>query len=170
MDRATTHERFWPPRESSDGGRTWSEKDEIVLNAEGGFNIMSVSLLRLKTGDLALFYLRKNSLEDCRPVMRVSKDEARSWSAPIGCIRDEVGYYVLNNSRVIQLASGRLVMPTALHRFEAGRIEPGKVVVYVSDDAARSGGAAQPFSRRTRMPRESISWNLVSLRFRPIGS
>ena len=55
-------------RESSDGGRTWSDKDKIVVSNEGGFNVMSVSLLRLKSGEIALFYLRKNSLQDCRPV------------------------------------------------------------------------------------------------------
>lgn len=125
-------------RQSLDDGKTWSDKDEIIVSAEGGFNVMSVSLLRLKGGEIALFYLRKNSLDDCRPIMRISKDEAKTWSAPTECITDQVGYYVLNNSRVIQLASGRLVMPTALHRYENGRIQPGTIVVYLSDDAGKS--------------------------------
>lgn len=124
-------------RESIDGGKTWSEKDEIVVRPEGGFNVMSVSLLRLNTRQIALFYLRKNSLDDCRPIMRISNDEARTWGAPVECITDHVGYYVLNNSRVIQLSSRRLVMPTALHRYENGRLQPGAIVVYLSDD---SGG------------------------------
>src|SRR6478609_5909518 len=57
---------FLASRESSDGGKTWTAKDRVVVANEGGFNVMSVSLLRLKSGEIALFYLRKNSLEDCR--------------------------------------------------------------------------------------------------------
>lgn len=125
-------------RESSDGGRTWTTDDKVVVPNEGGFNVMSVSLLRLQSGEIALFYLRKNSLRDCRPVLRLSRDEGETWSGPAECITDEVGYYVLNNSRVIQLLGGRLVMPTALHDFVAGRLQPGKIVVYLSDDAGKN--------------------------------
>ena len=32
-------------------------------------NVMSVSLLRLKSGAIAMFYLVKDSLTDCRPMM-----------------------------------------------------------------------------------------------------
>ena len=71
-------------RISSDGGKTWSE-DEIVVPHEGGRNVMSVSLLRLQDGRIALFYLRKNSLTDCRPLMRTSTDEGQSWSEPTAC-------------------------------------------------------------------------------------
>jgi hypothetical protein len=40
----------------------------------------------------------------------------------------------LNNNRVVQLAGGRLVMPTALHDFTGGRLQPGAIVTYLSDD------------------------------------
>lgn len=125
-------------RESRDGGVTWSDEDKVVVPNEGGFNVMSVSLLRLHSGEVALFYLRKNSLQDCRPLMRTSEDEAKTWSEPIECITDEVGYYVMNNSRVSQLASGRLILPTALHDFEHSRLMPGRIVVYLSDDRGKS--------------------------------
>jgi sialidase-1 len=125
-------------RESSDSGKHWTDKDQIVLPNEGGFNVMSVSLLRLNSGQIALFYLRKNSLRDCRPVMRLSSNEAKTWGDPTECITDSVGYYVLNNSRVIQLASGRLVMPTAWHEVEAKRLGPGKIVVYLSDNGGHT--------------------------------
>ena len=75
----------------------------VVVENEGGMNVMSVSLLRLQNGEIALFYLRKNSTEDCIPMMRISKDEARTWSDPIPCITDRKGYFVLNNDRVVQL-------------------------------------------------------------------
>ena len=68
--------------ESRDQGRTWSAP-RVVIENEGGANVMSVSLLRLASGKLALFYLRKNSWLDCRPWMRTSADEGRTWSEPV---------------------------------------------------------------------------------------
>src|SRR5690606_37991860 len=101
-------------RISHDRGKTGSSEDRVVVRDEGEMNTMSVSLLRLASGKIALFYLRKNSLGDCRPHLRISNDEGESWSEPVVCINVQVGYYVLNNNRVIQLASGRLLMPVAL--------------------------------------------------------
>jgi sialidase-1 len=129
---------FLAARESLDDGRTWSPRDRIVVTNEGGMNVMSVSLLRLASGEIALFYLRKNSSQDCRPMLRLSPDEGATWSAPKECITDEIGYYVLNNNRVIQLKSGRLVMPTARHEFIGGKLQPGKIMVYLSDDQGQT--------------------------------
>ncbi|MGI6609411.1 MAG: sialidase family protein [Limnochordia bacterium] len=127
-------------RYSSDGGRTWSAEDRLIVENEGGMNVMSVSLLRLQGGEIALFYLRKNSEKDCRPVMRLSTDEGETWGPPMMCITDEIGYYVLNNDRVIQLKSGRLVAPVCLHTVkdspEMDRL--GTVMCYLSDDSGRS--------------------------------
>ena len=122
-------------RYSRDNGTTWSGKDEIIVRNEGAMNVMSVSLLRLKSGEIALFYLVKNSLSDCRPVMRRSFDEGRTWSEPKVCITDEIAYYVLNNDRVIQLRDGRLLFAVAKHSFPDGRFdESGVVLTYSSDD------------------------------------
>ena len=123
-------------RYSDDKGKTWSKEDFTVLENEGRMNIMSVSLLRLQNGNIALFYLRKNSTTDCIPMMRISTDEAKTWSAPIVCITDQKGYFVLNNNRVIQLKKGRLLMAVSLHqtpeddKFSA----KGKLFSYYSDD------------------------------------
>ena len=100
---------------SDDGGRTWSREPRTVVENPPGANVMSVSLLRLRSGPIALFYLAKNSLLDCRPVMRLSTDEAETWSEPRH-VGDAPGYFVLNNDRVIQLQGGRLVVPLAFHR------------------------------------------------------
>ena len=100
---------------SDDGGRTWSREPRTVVENPPGANVMSVSLLRLRNGPIALFYLAKNSLLDCRPVMRTSTDEAQTWSEPQH-VGDAPGYFVLNNDRVIQLQGGRLVVPVAFHR------------------------------------------------------
>jgi hypothetical protein len=137
-DHGTAH---LAQRISTDGGFTWTDEDEVVVPNEGGFNVMSVSLLRLQNGSIALFYMVKNSLEDCRPVMRVSRDEAKTWSDPVGIIPDaEVGYHVLNNDRVVQLADGRLICPVALHN-RPSYIEPdwsGILLCYFSDDSGQT--------------------------------
>ena len=127
-------------RQSDDGGRSWTTKDRIVLESDAGKNIMSVSLLRMTDGRIAMFYLRKESLKDCRPWVRFSHDEAATWSEPQQIIPDEeVGYYVLNNDRVIQLDSGRLLVPVAKHMTPNGEADwTGKVLCYLSDDDGRT--------------------------------
>jgi len=124
-------------RYSSDGGLTWTKEDVVILPQGGAFNDMSVSLLRLHNGNIALFYARKNSMFDCRPVMRISTDEGQSWGDPIECISDEIGYYVLNNDRVIQLRDGRLIMAVSLHNLKS-YAKPnwkGHIMCYLSDDS-----------------------------------
>jgi sialidase-1 len=127
-------------RYSDDGGLTWTKEDVTILPNEGGYNIMSVSLLRLQDRRLALFYLRKNSLVDCRPQLRISADEGKSWSDPTEVITEPVGYYVMNNDRAIQTRTGRLVCPVALHNAPdyAKPDWDGKLMCYLSDDGGRS--------------------------------
>lgn len=126
-------------RYSSDNGETWTTSDEIIVKNHGGMNVMSVSLLRLQSGEIALFYLRKDSTRDCRPVMRRSFDEGRTWSEPVECITDEIGYYVLNNDRVIQLKSGRLLFAVSNHTASDGKFTHDSVVVtYYSDDNGKT--------------------------------
>jgi len=126
-------------RVSQDGGRTWSREDQVVVRPEGSGNVMSVSLLRLQNNDIAMFYLRKRSLTDCRPYMCVSTDEAQTWSEPVQCI-DRVGYNVMNNDRAVQLEGGRIVLPVSLHntpdqdRFDAR----GVISCWLSDDNGES--------------------------------
>ncbi len=133
-------------RYSYDGGKTWTKEDELILGNEGGMNVMSVSLLRLNSGKVALFYLRKNSQSDCIPFMRISSDEATTWSEPIRCMETH-GYFVVNNDRFIQLQSGRIIYPTALHRTENSNFEAaGKIMCYFSDDNGQTWVTSQQIS------------------------
>ena len=126
-------------RFSSDGGKTWSTEDKKIVGQEGTMNVMSVSLLRLQNGNIALFYLRKNSVADCIPMMRISTDEAETWSSPTECITDKKGYFVLNNDRVIQTTSGRLLMAVAMHQSPDMKwSNKGKLFTYYSDDSGNS--------------------------------
>ena len=129
-------------RESKDGGITWAGSDQMVVTNHGGQNIMSVSLLRLRDR-IGLFYLRKNSSADCRPIVRWSKDEARSWSDAEEIITDEIGYYVLNNDRVIQLNQGRLIVPVAQHAGADGKRHDGVAMCYLSDDNGKTWRRSQ---------------------------
>ncbi len=122
---------FLAGRYSYNKGKTWTNKDVTILGNEGGMNIMSVSLLRLQSGEVALFYLRKNSETDCIPFMRISSDEAKTWSKPKRCMESE-GYHVVNNDRFVQLPNGRIIFPTSVH--EAPNWANGKVMCYYSDD------------------------------------
>lgn len=135
-DHATA---YLASRVSHDRGNTWSKEDELVLENEGGMNVMSVSLLRLQSGKIALFYLKKNSTSDCIPMMRLSDDEAKTWGDPIACISDREGYFVLNNDRVIQHIDGRIFFAVAQHNFPNGKFS-GKAIVYsyYSDDEGKT--------------------------------
>jgi len=137
-DHATGH---IAARYSSDNGATWTPEDVVLADNAQGLNAMSVSLLRLRSGEIALFVINKNTMRDSRPVLRLSRDEGKTWTAPRPTIPDP-GYFVLNNDRVIQLASGRLLMPVALHRNETDDPKKfngqGIVMVYLSDNKGKS--------------------------------
>jgi len=102
-------------RTSRDGGETWSDESFIETPGEKtASNVMSITLLRLGNGDVGLFYLLRNNWHDMRMYLRRSRDEGRSWGEPV-CCTPATAYYVINNDRIIRLASGRLVIPAALH-------------------------------------------------------
>jgi hypothetical protein len=128
-------------RFSGDGGATWTGDSVEVVANEGKQNVMSVSLERLPAGEIALFYLRKNSPLDLRPLVRFSTDEAKTWSPPVEIIPDsEVGYYVVNNDRVVQLSTGRLVVPCGHHvdNTPTKHAAYAEAVCYLSDDHGRT--------------------------------
>lgn len=119
---------------SEDKGKTWSKENVTIIENEGKQNVMSVTLLRLISGKIGLFYLIKNSSSDCRLYMRSSKDEGKTWSDKILTIPEEEGYYVVNNDRVIQHTSGRLLVPAAYHSFSEDKLERGVSMCLFSED------------------------------------
>ena len=130
-------------RTSSDKGKTWSN-DRILVRNEGKCNVMSVSILRLDSGELLLFYLRKDErLQRCSTFVRRSRDEFETLGGPVRVTLLE-GYHVVNNDRVVQLSTGRLIVPAALHTGidERGGLVgefsgKGAMMAYYSDDEGR---------------------------------
>lgn len=112
-DHATA---YLASRRSSDGGKTWSAEDKTELENEGKLNMMSVTCRRLADGRIALLYLVKENPGDCRPYLRFSTDEAQTWGERQLLIAD-ASYNVVNNDRMIQLASGRLLIPVGRHAY-----------------------------------------------------
>jgi sialidase-1 len=131
-------------RFSRDAGDTWSDDSLIVTPEEDDvMNVMSVSLLRFANGDAGLFYLLRRSWHDLRMYCRRSTDDGVTWGPPIRCM-DAPGYYVVNNDRIVRLASGRIVIPAAWHRSLAERNESsavdwrGVATFILSDDDGRT--------------------------------
>jgi len=125
-------------RHSADDGRTWGESRILLPNRAQ--NVMSVSLLRLQDGRLAMAYLEKSfkdrqlrhqlpldpGILDCRPFFCVSDDDGATWSEPVDVCGVPPSYFILNNDRLVQLRSGRIVLPIAVHHATTPRMEPGK--------------------------------------------
>lgn len=126
-------------RRSRDGGRTWSEP-RILQRNTGGLNVMSVTLRRLRTpaaaGTIAMFYLEKNGRDDLDLLVRVSTDEAASFGPAVRITQDP-GYHVVNNDRVTQLASGRLLAPAASTP-DVGKVNHFVAHCYICDDGGRT--------------------------------
>ncbi|MGQ9649258.1 MAG: sialidase family protein [Phycisphaerae bacterium] len=127
-------------RTSADDGRTWSD-DRVLVSGEGKMNVMSVSLLRLPSGEILLFYLRKNALDDMPMMVRRSHNELQTLSDPVRVTVDE-GYHVVNNARAVRLSTGRLVVPAALHPCPDGTARTWSKWaiprVFLSDDDGRT--------------------------------
>lgn len=118
-------------RISEDNGASWSEPFVVQENV-GKCNVMSVSLLRLKSGEIAFFYAIKNSYEDCRFYVRKSSDECETWSESVLVTVDK-GYFVMNNDRAVQLSSGRIIAPVATYQ-DPTTHSYWKSFIYYSDD------------------------------------
>lgn len=152
-------------RFSSDEGKTWEFEDvQVIERTKTDANLMSVSLLRLKDGRIAMFYIRKYVspagakypyLDQL--LMRTSSDEAKTWSEPTHVVPDDQpGYRVLNNDRVIQLSSGRLVVPVAVHylpswpKFQSS----ADIVCYLSDDQGQTWRASKSILKSRSLAQE----------------
>ena len=104
----------WSPcrlagKTSDDGGITWSKPFRILEN-EARQSTMEVDFLRAPSGDLLLFYLKKNGDDDCRVMMQRSDDDGTTWSDPQQ-VSDWHGYVATTNARSFVTSTGRIILP-----------------------------------------------------------
>lgn len=120
---------------SKDNGRSFGEEKTIMTcESEKAVNIMSLSFLEMKNGDVGLFYLVRQTYTHMRMYLRRSADGGENWSERILCM-PENGYYVVNNDRVRRLLSGRIVIPAARHAVAEGYIDTrSESLFFYSDD------------------------------------
>lgn len=126
---------------SKDGGHRWS-KPFVIQENTGKQNVMSVSLLRLKSGKIGMYYLEKNGPADLQVHGRYSSDDGKTWTPPVP-VTSEPGYHVMNNDRVIQLSNGRIICPIAFH---PDITKPHSAVSYClySDDEGKTWKKSTP--------------------------
>jgi sialidase-1 len=121
---------------SKDEGRTWSAPFVLQENI-GKQNVMSVSFLRLRSGEILFFFLVKNSATDLKVTMRRSLDGAKTWTEPM-IVTPGPGYHIMNNARVIQLKSGRILCPISFDDDISKRRWNLRNFIYFSDDNGRT--------------------------------
>lgn len=137
---------------SDDGGRTWGEKFLIQENI-GQKNVMNQGIVRLKSGELALFFAKQDDNAQISMYMKRSADEGMTWDQPRN-ITPYAGHHVTGNDRAVILSSGRIILPLA------GKTAaiPGKTGAYTvySDDNGETWTIGQFVDMLTGAPAEPV--------------
>jgi len=108
---------------SYDNGESFTEQPVILVKAaeHAAGNVMSVSLCFLPDGSAGLFYLIKYR-DRWDYVLRRSRDNCKTFGPAVTCIGDgPQGFCVVNNCRVIESSTKRLLIPAAFPDTERGR-------------------------------------------------
>ena len=100
---------------SYDDGNTFGDmKTILTCEGEGAINIMSLSFMHMKNGDIGLFYLVRENRASLQMFLRRSGDGGATWGDRVLCTPTD-GFFVVNNDRVIRLANGDILIPAACH-------------------------------------------------------
>jgi sialidase-1 len=101
---------------SADSGRTWKDHRILVRNDPGDVNIHFPCFLRLRSGDILLYYQRRHllaegALQKSTSYVCRSSDEAKSFSTPWkhDVIRDSS----MSGDVLMQMSSGRILLGTS---------------------------------------------------------
>ncbi len=101
---------------SSDGGRTWPEQGRMRMAwpLTGMISDGGITFLRLQDGRLAMLAHRhvQGQHGGGLPAISFSADDGATWS-PARTIGGPEGVWYVMNDRMIQMASGRLVVPVS---------------------------------------------------------
>lgn len=142
---------FVAGRYSNDGGRIWGRPFVLQENTSDLGRMGPASLLRLQNGDIGFVYGEATMSPSNWPYFfRRSSDEAKTWSAPVRITTDEK-YYSGNNHRMIQLKSGRLLVPFSFIPDISKRQQYSwESICYYSDDNGQTWRAGKGV---VRMPK-----------------
>ena len=117
-------------RKSTDGGRTWGKPFSMQPSIPGTQEVMIPCLLRLHSGELLFAYSVFIRGEMYAHVyVRRSSDEGKTWSHPL-CASPYPGGRYTQPDKIIQLSSGRIVIPVEQHAAKGYLIS----LCYYSDD------------------------------------
>ena len=94
---------------SLDGGRTWSEAFTVQENLWGS-NVKHPNLVRLPSDEILLFFTAWESETERNVFMKRSTDEGETWGEITQI--SEPGWYCTNNDHILQLSSGRIILPS----------------------------------------------------------
>jgi hypothetical protein len=107
-------------------------------------NQMSVSLERLNDGSIGIIFLRKLSAHHDLVLFARSFDECRTWSeAKVISYVNHQDYYVVNNDRLRQLRSGRLVVPVCVYPAPAENFNNSYLQLWYSDDMGETWNTSE---------------------------
>jgi len=99
---------------SRDGGKTWS-KPWIVVDYDSrspGGNVISVSLLRARNGDILMAYHDQTAEMKAKGmVLRRSTDDGKTWSGREPITPDNGNRQAANNACFRMLRRGRIILP-----------------------------------------------------------
>ena len=124
---------------SQDEGRTWRDKHVLVENNPGDLNVMPASILRLDDGSIMLQYRRLHSRSSTSGFVQISTTEGTSWSPPTRIWGPKDPYTGPANSTLMQMGSGRLILPVLLIHGELwAKGEHILATTYWSDDRGRT--------------------------------
>lgn len=130
---------------SHDEGESWGESCVIARASDFGVkNLMSVSALYQKNGDIAFYFMIKEN-DFTTTVGRTVSTDGESFTS-MRCKADFApNYHVLNNDRVIRTKEGRLLAPVAYisadecrDRSANGNPHSFKTTLLYSDDDGES--------------------------------
>ena len=123
---------------STDKGRTWTETFTLQDNT-ARLNVKHPNLLRLSSdpNKILLFFTSRRvdggKGGDIRIFMKQSTNECESWSKPVQ-VSTLGGTHFLMADRVLQLPSGRILLPT----FQSDEWFPFDAFCYYSDDDGKT--------------------------------
>jgi sialidase-1 len=114
----------------------------IVFNRNNSTNLMSTSMLCMDDNRIVITYIEKETSWHNHIWAAFSSNDGKNWSLPVRITpENHSNYYVVNNDRLIQTISGRLILPVAIYfGISEGIPENSYNGVFYSDDLGNTWG------------------------------